>query len=64
MFVISGLPEYVLLPPPLHSKPPANPSARRNNEKALFLLYNQLESEKERRIQSAGIPEEDGAQDA
>ncbi|KAK4700643.1 heterogeneous nuclear rnp K-like protein, partial [Phenoliferia sp. Uapishka_3] len=33
-----------------------------NNEKALFLLYNQLESEKERRVQS--VAEEEGAQDA
>ncbi|GAA5910539.1 KH domain-containing protein [Sporobolomyces salmoneus] len=30
-----------------------------NNEKALFLLYNQLESEKERRVQS--VQEEEGA---
>jgi len=29
-----------------------------NNEKALFLLYNQLESEKERRVQS--VQEEEG----
>ncbi|ORY90302.1 hypothetical protein BCR35DRAFT_299927 [Leucosporidium creatinivorum] len=32
-----------------------------NNEKALFLLYNQLESEKERRVQS--VAEEDQAQE-
>jgi hypothetical protein len=31
----------------------------RHNEKALFLLYNQLESEKERRVQSVA---EDGAE--
>lgn len=33
--------------------------ACRNNEKALFLLYNQLESEKERRVQS--VQEEQAA---
>ena len=35
---------------------------RRNNEKALFLLYNQLESEKERRVQS--VAEEEGAHES
>jgi hypothetical protein len=37
------------------------PRSRRNNEKALFLLYNQLESEKERRVQSV---QEEQAQQA
>jgi heterogeneous nuclear rnp K-like protein 2 len=32
-----------------------------NNEKALFLLYNQLESEKERRVQS--VQEEEAKQE-
>lgn len=65
MFIISGLPEYVLFLP---SSPFSLPGARltrdernRNNEKALFLLYNQLESEKERRVQSV---QEEQAQQA
>ena len=61
MFVISGLPESVNALFSVASMLETDDSRCRNNEKALFLLYNQLESEKERRVQSVA---EDGAEEA
>lgn len=61
MFVISGLPEWVWVSFTVSPVETITNFIRltRHNEKALFLLYNQLESEKERRVQN--VAEEDAA---